>query len=121
MLQWSANHRRAERSELTLLGAFVVPRAPSQRLSSPKSSIGKALAGFSNDADILGPSLYGYAKNVVSEVISVGRAGSLVDWKTRVHIARTPPCMRGVEIIASALGDEAAATGGAVLARQMLK
>jgi len=31
--------------------------------------------------DMLGTSLYGYAKNVTSEVISVGRAGSLVDWE----------------------------------------
>ena len=60
---------------------MVFRRSPFQRLPSPKSSIGKALAGFSNDADMLGTSLYGYAKNVTTEVISVGRAGSLVDWE----------------------------------------
>ena len=60
---------------------MVFRRAPFQRLPSPKSSIGKALATFANDADMLGTSLYGYAKNVTTEVISVGRAGSLVDWE----------------------------------------
>ncbi len=47
----------------------------------PASGIAKALAGFSNDADMLGTSLFGYAKNVVREVISVGRSGTLVDWE----------------------------------------
>ena len=39
------------------------------------------MAEFNNDADMLGTSLYGYAKQVVSEVISVGRCGTLVDWE----------------------------------------
>jgi len=39
------------------------------------------MARFSNDADMLGTSLFGYAKNVVREVLSVGRSGTLVDWE----------------------------------------
>jgi hypothetical protein len=39
------------------------------------------MSGFANDADMLGSSLFGYAKNVVQEVVSVGRAGTLVDWE----------------------------------------
>jgi hypothetical protein len=34
-----------------------------------------------NDADMLGTSLFGYAKNVINEVVGVGRAGTLVDWE----------------------------------------
>ena len=34
---------------------------------------------------LLGTTLYGYAKNVVAEVISVGRAGTLVDWEDSVE------------------------------------
>lgn len=45
------------------------------------SALGLALAEFKNDADMLGTPLLGYAKNVVSEVISVGRAGTLIDWE----------------------------------------
>jgi len=45
------------------------------------SGIGKAMARFSNDADMLATSLFGCAKNVVREVISVGRSGTLVDWE----------------------------------------
>ena len=45
------------------------------------SGIGGAMAQFCNDADMLGSSLFGYAKNVVQEVVAVGRAGTLVDWE----------------------------------------
>jgi len=64
---------------------LVFRRAPFQRLPSPKSSLGHALATFVNDADLLGTSLYGYAKNVVAEVIAVGRVGTLVDWEDTVE------------------------------------
>ena len=60
---------------------LIFRRAPFQRLPSLRSSIGKALSVFANDADMLGTSLYGYAKNVVTEVIAVARAGTLVDWE----------------------------------------
>jgi len=33
---------------------------------------GRALGEFINDCDMLGTSLFGYAKNVVNEVIGVG-------------------------------------------------
>jgi len=50
------------------------------------------LSEFINDADMLGTPLVGYAKNVVSEVISVGRAGTLIDWESdvenRVYVSR---------------------------------
>ena len=37
---------------------------------------------FNNDADMLGTSFYGYAKSVVTEVLSLGRCGTLVDWES---------------------------------------
>jgi hypothetical protein len=40
-----------------------------------------ALGEFINDADMLGTSLFGYAKNAVNEVIVAGRAGALIDWE----------------------------------------
>jgi hypothetical protein len=49
------------------------------------SALGLALAEFKNDADMLGTPLLGYAKNVVREVISVGRAGTLIDWEGDVE------------------------------------
>ena len=43
---------------------------------------------------MLGTSLVSYAKNVVSEVITVGRAGTLVDWEDegeqRAYVVRYP-------------------------------
>src|SRR5262249_59705385 len=49
------------------------------------TGVGQALAGFVNDADMLGTALAGYARNVVTEVVGVGRAGSLVDWEGEVE------------------------------------
>ncbi len=40
---------------------------------------------FVNDADMLGTSLSGYAKNVVAEVVGIGRAGSLIEWEDTVE------------------------------------
>ena len=45
------------------------------------SSLGKAMEGFVHDADLLGTSLANYARNVVREVVAVGRAGTLIDWE----------------------------------------
>ena len=44
------------------------------------SGVRRALDAMVEDADMRGTSLPSYAKNVTTEVISVGRAGSLVDW-----------------------------------------
>ena len=57
---------------------LVFRKAPFVKMPESQDGIGKAMAGFSNDADMLGTSLFGYAKNVVQEVISVGRTGTLV-------------------------------------------
>jgi hypothetical protein len=56
-------------------------RTPEGPTGATASGVAKALAEFVNDADMLGTSLFGYAKNVISEVVSVGRAGTLVDWE----------------------------------------
>ena len=55
---------------------LIFRRAPFVRMPDEKEGVGRALAGFRNDVDMLGTSLFGYAKNVVGEVISVGRAGN---------------------------------------------
>jgi hypothetical protein len=56
-------------------------------VKSPESNggVGRALAEFMNDADMLGTTLAAYAKDVVWEVIGVGRAGSLVDWQDQAE------------------------------------
>ncbi len=45
------------------------------------SGVAGALRVFAEDVDLMGTSLYTFSKNVVSEVMSIGRAGSLVDWE----------------------------------------
>jgi hypothetical protein len=50
------------------------------------------LGEFVNDADMLGTTLSSYGQNVVTELIAVGRAGTLVDWEgeveNRVYVSR---------------------------------
>jgi hypothetical protein len=60
-------------------------RPPFVKVPEATAGVGRALAGFVNDADMLGTTLAGYAKNVTGEVIGVGRAGSLVDWEGEVE------------------------------------
>jgi len=64
---------------------MIFRRAPFTRLPDESASVGKALARFAHDVDMLGTTLFGYAKNVVTEVISVGRSGTLVDWEGEVE------------------------------------
>ncbi len=60
---------------------LIFRRPPFVKTPEGKSALGNSLAEFVNDADMLGTPLVSYAKNVVNEVISVGRAGSLIDWE----------------------------------------
>ncbi len=60
---------------------LIFRRPPFVKLPSESTGVGRALAEFQNDADMLGTSLTGYAKVVVGDVVGLGRAGSLVDWE----------------------------------------
>jgi hypothetical protein len=70
---------------------LIFRRVPFIKLPEVNSALGRALAEFNNDADMLGTALAGYAKNILSEVIAVGRAGSLIDWEAdsenRVYVS----------------------------------
>jgi hypothetical protein len=56
-------------------------RPPFIKVAEGADGLGKAMRAFGNDADMLGTSLASYAKNVVKEVVAVGRAGTLIDWE----------------------------------------
>jgi hypothetical protein len=60
-------------------------KVPEAQAGHATSGVGRALAGFLNDSDMLGTTLPGYAKNVVTEVVGIGRAGSLIDWEGDVE------------------------------------
>ena len=64
---------------------LILRREATVKLPDPSSGVGKALATFADDADMLGTTLAAYAKNVVGEVIAVGRAGTLIDWEEDVE------------------------------------
>ena len=60
-------------------------RPPFVKLPDGGAGVGRAMAQFQNDADMLGTTLTGYAKMVVGDVVGLGRSGSLVDWEDEVE------------------------------------
>jgi hypothetical protein len=71
---------------------LIFRRPPFLKLPDTSSALGKALADFAHDADMLGTPLTSYAQTIVSEVLAVGRVGSLLDWEgeseNRVYVSR---------------------------------
>jgi hypothetical protein len=71
---------------------LIFRRPPFIKLPEKSSALSKALADFAHDADMLGTPFSSYAQNIVGEVISLGRVGSLVDWEgeseNRVYVSR---------------------------------
>jgi hypothetical protein len=60
---------------------LIFRREPTVKLPERVSGVAGALRVFAEDVDLLGTSLYTYSKNIVNEVLTVGRAGTLVDWE----------------------------------------
>jgi hypothetical protein len=61
-------------------GPLTSALSPSDGARGTPNGVSRALAEFVNDADMQGTTFSGYAKNVVGEVVGIGRAGSLIDW-----------------------------------------
>jgi hypothetical protein len=59
---------------------LIFRRDPNFKLPDKTSGVGDALTEFVEDADMLGTSLTAFSKKLVTEIINVGRAGTLVDW-----------------------------------------
>ena len=59
---------------------LIFRREPTVKLPERVSGVAGALRVFAEDVDLLGTSLYTFSKNIVGEVLTVGRAGTLVDW-----------------------------------------
>jgi hypothetical protein len=64
---------------------LIFRREPTVKLPERVSGVAGALRVFAEDVDLLGTSLYTYSKNIVGEVLTVGRAGTLVDWEDEVE------------------------------------
>ena len=59
---------------------LIFRREPTFKLPDTRNGITAALTEFVEDADMLGTSLSAFSKKLVTEIINVGRAGTLVDW-----------------------------------------
>jgi hypothetical protein len=64
---------------------LIFRREPTFKIPEKTSGVGVALKKFVEDANMLGNSLASYAKDVVRDVITMGRAGTLVDWEGEVE------------------------------------
>ena len=69
-------------------------RDPSVKLPDRHAGVGGALRVFTDDVDLMGTSLFTFCKGITSEVIAVGRCGTLVDWEggseQRAYVVRYP-------------------------------
>ena len=59
---------------------LIFRREPTFKLPDTRNGITAALSEFVEDADMLGTSLSAFSKKLVTEIINVGRAGTLIDW-----------------------------------------
>src|SRR5712671_3637646 len=59
---------------------LIFRRDPVLLLPDKSAALHAVLKGVVNDVDLLGTTLDSYSRNVISSVICVGRAGTLVDW-----------------------------------------
>lgn len=64
---------------------LIFRRPPFIKVPAASSALATAMAEFVNDTDMLGSPLATYAKSVVNEIITVGRAGTLIDWEDTVE------------------------------------
>ena len=64
---------------------LIFRRDPVVRVPSNKDTLSVALAKCIDDLDLLGTALPAYARNVIEEVVVVGRCGTLVDWEGEVE------------------------------------
>ena len=62
------------------------------QLPAPAHPLHPVLTAFVNDVDLLGTTLDHDAKHLVTEIVSVGRGGTLVDWRgdaeNRTYLSR---------------------------------
>jgi hypothetical protein len=59
---------------------LIFRREPTFKLPDGNNGVAAALTEFVEDADMLGTSLSAFSKNLATEIINVGRAGTLIDW-----------------------------------------
>ena len=59
---------------------LIFRRDPTFKLPDAGTGVGDALIEFVEDADMQGTSLTSFSKKLVTEIINVGRAGTLIDW-----------------------------------------
>ena len=59
---------------------LIFRRDPTFKLPDGKNGVAAALTEFVGDADMLGTPLTAFSKKLVTEIINVGRAGTLIDW-----------------------------------------
>jgi hypothetical protein len=60
---------------------MIFRRDPVLQLSDKSAALHPALKAVVNDVDLRGTTLDSYAKNIITDVVTLGRAGTLIDWQ----------------------------------------
>lgn len=60
---------------------MIFRRDPVLQLPEKSAALHPMLKTFANDVDLLGTTLDSYAKNIIEDVVALGRAGTLIDWE----------------------------------------
>ncbi len=60
-------------------------KLPESLRTATSGGVADALTEFVEDADLLGTSLSSFSKKLVTEIINVGRAGTLIDWNNEAE------------------------------------
>ena len=77
---------------------MIFRRDPVLQLPEQSASVHPVLKVFLNDVDLLGTTLDSFARNVITDVVSLGRCGTLVDWESEKE-ARAYLCHYAAEDI----------------------
>ncbi len=64
---------------------MIFRRDPVLQLPEKSVALHPSLKAFVNDVDLLGTTLDSYAKNLITDVVSLGRTGTLVDWAGEIE------------------------------------
>ena len=71
---------------------MIFRRDPVLQLPEKSAALHPALKTFVNDVDLRATTLDSYAKNIITDVVTLGRAGTLIDWQgekeNRAYLSR---------------------------------
>jgi len=60
---------------------LIFRKDPEMKIPTGSTGLGAIFHSFQDDVDLLGTTLASYSRNVIQQVITLGRVGTLIDWQ----------------------------------------